>query len=46
MCKVEYGMDDDALLDETNFWRDYVKDHIPLAYAGIRDIMLRHKAEG
>ena len=46
MCRDEYGMDDDALLDETNFWREYVKDHIPPAYTGIRDIMQRHKAAG
>lgn len=46
MCKEEYGMDDAALLDETKFWGDYVKDHIPLAYSGIREIMERHKAEG
>ena len=46
MCRDEYGMDDEALLDETNFWRDYVKDHIPDAYKGIREIMERQKAEG
>ena len=46
MCRDEYGMDDAALKDETEFWREYVKDHIPDAYPGIGDIMRRHKAEG
>jgi len=46
MCRDEYGMDDADLLDETEFWREYVKDHIPAAYEGIKGIMDRHKAEG
>lgn len=46
MCRDEYGMDDEALLDETLFWRDYVKDHIPEAYPGIREIMERQRAAG
>ena len=46
MCLGEYGMDEAALLDETEFWQEYVKDHIPAAYPGIKEIMDRQKAQG
>ncbi|MGI5976072.1 MAG: HAD family hydrolase [Candidatus Limivicinus sp.] len=46
MCRGEYGMDDAALKIETEYWSEYVKDHIPAAYPGIREIMERQKAEG
>ena len=46
MCREEYGMDDELLDVEWRFWREYVKDHIPAAYPGIREIMARQKAEG
>lgn len=46
MCKDEYGMSDEELEGEALFWRNYVKDHIPDAYPGIRQIMERQKAEG
>lgn len=46
MCRDEYGMSDEELQAETEFWQEYVKDHIPTAYKGIREIMLRHKAQG
>ncbi len=46
MCHQDYGMTDADLEDETQFWRGYVKEHIPTAYKGIKEIMLRQKAEG
>lgn len=46
MCHEEYGMSDEDLEDESRFWAEYVKDHIPVAYPGIREIMERHKARG
>ena len=46
MCKSEYGMSDEDLEIEGAFWREYVKDHIPKAYTGIRQSMERQKAEG
>ena len=46
MCRDDYGMSEEDLLGEGAFWRDYVKDHIPLAYDGIREIMERHKVQG
>ena len=46
MCKEEYGMSDEDLEVEGAFWKEYVKDHVPAAYPGIRRIMERQKAEG
>ena len=46
MCREEYGMDEAMLDVEWRFWREYVKDHIPDAYPGIREIMQRQKEEG
>ena len=46
MCREEYGMSDEDLEQEGNFWREWVKDHIPAAYPGIREIMERQRAEG
>lgn len=46
MCREDYGMSDADLEDEVDFWREYVKGHIPAAYEGIRGIMERHKAQG
>ena len=38
---------DEAMLEvEWRFWREYVKDHIPESYPGIREIMQRQKEEG
>ena len=45
-CKEEFGMDDNMLLEETEYWKAWVADHIPVSYPGIREIMERQKAEG
>lgn len=45
-CRDIYGMDDEMLERETNFWLDYVSRHVPSAYSGMAELMLRHKAEG
>ena len=46
MCREEYGMDEATIAEEGRFWLGYVKDHIPAAYDGIREIMQRQKSEG
>ena len=46
MCKEEFGLTDEDMVTETEYWREYVKGHIPTAYAGVREIMERHRAEG
>ena len=45
-CQEYYGMRDADILDETEYWRAYVENHIPLAYPGIKEIMEAQKAEG
>ncbi|MBR3294358.1 MAG: HAD hydrolase-like protein [Oscillospiraceae bacterium] len=46
MCREDYGLSDEELLEETRFWQDYVCSHIPEVYPGIREIMQRQKAAG
>lgn len=46
MCREEYGMDEREIEQEVIFWQNYVKNHIPTAYDGIRELMLEHKAQG
>lgn len=46
MCREEYGMSDEELEREGQFWRAYVKDHIPRAFPGIRAVMERHREQG
>ncbi len=46
MCREDFGLTDEDLKIEEGFWRNYVKNHIPKAYPGIREIMERQKAEG
>ena len=46
MCREEYGMDDETLALETEYWQEYVRDRIPEAYPGIREIMLQQKQNG
>ena len=46
MCRERYGMTDADLAHEARFWQNYVKDHVPVAYPGVREIMERQRAEG
>ena len=46
MCRTDYSLSDEELVVETEYWREYVKGHIPTAYAGIRELMEAHKAQG
>ena len=46
MCREEYGMDEETIELEGKYWNNYVRTRIPAVYPGIRDIMLRHRAEG
>ena len=46
MCRERYGMTDEDLAFEARYWQDYVKNHIPAVYPGIRAIMEKQKAEG
>ena len=46
MCKEDYGLTDEDLDLEVQYWQDYVKNHIPTVYPGIREIMERQKEAG
>lgn len=42
----EIGLCDEELKDEETFWREYVKNHIPNAYEGMKEIIADFKAGG
>ena len=42
----EIGLSPEELAEEENFWREYVKNHIPGVYPEMKRIMERFKAEG
>ncbi|MBO7197008.1 MAG: HAD family phosphatase [Clostridia bacterium] len=42
----EIGLSDEELKEEEAFWREYVKNHIPNAYPGMKEIIAEFKAGG
>lgn len=42
----EVGLNQTELKEEEDFWRDFVKNHIPTAYEGFREIIGRFLSEG
>lgn len=42
----EIGLSAEELKEEEAFWRDYVKNHIPNAYPGMKEIIAEFKARG
>ena len=46
MCRKKYNFTEQELVDEYQGWQAYIKDHIPLPYPGIRELILRQKQEG
>ena len=42
----EIGLSESELAEEEVFWREYVKNHIPNAYAGMAEIIADFKAAG
>lgn len=42
----EIGLDEKELAEEEQFWREYVKNHIPNAYPGMAEIIADFKAGG
>ena len=46
MCREDYGMSDEELQDESEYWQAYVKNHIPSVYPGIREIMEEQRRRG
>lgn len=45
-CTEKLHMTDAELEQEVELWKNYVKNHIPKAYDGIKEIIERQKAEG
>ena len=46
MCRQDFGLDDRELALELEFWREYVRGHVPAAYPGIRELLQRHVDAG
>ena len=46
MCRSYWQFTEEELLDEYHGWKDYIRTHIPDPYPGIKEIILRQKAEG
>lgn len=46
MCRQWYGFTEQELVEEYLGWQEYIKDHIPLPYPGIADIIRRQKEAG
>ncbi len=42
----EIGLNEKELAEEEEFWREYVKNHIPNAYPGMKEIIADFKAGG
>ena len=40
------GLSDQEMEEEEAFWVEYVKDHIPLAYEGMKEILWKYKEQG
>ena len=40
------GLSEEEMRQEELFWRGYVKDHVPSAYSGIRQILEEHRQSG
>lgn len=46
LFRDELGLSDEEMDAEFRFWQEYLKTRIPIAYDGIREILVRHKAQG
>lgn len=46
MCREDFGMSEEEIRREGEFWLAWVRNHVPLAYPGIREIMQRHRDAG
>ena len=46
MCRQWYGFTEQELVDEYRGWQDYIMDHIPAPFPGIKEVIHRHKEAG
>ena len=42
----EVGMTHEQMIHEQNYWNEYVQQHVPRVYPGMREILWRQKREG
>lgn len=46
LCKRRFHMTEEDLEVEVNIWKNYVENHVPHAYPGIKEIIERFRKEG
>lgn len=46
LLRDEVGMDDEMLQQEHRFWDEYVQQHVPQCYEGMRELLWKHKEAG
>lgn len=46
MAKYDFGLSEEDLVTEVEYWNRYVQSHVPVVYEGIKTIMDRQKEEG
>ncbi len=46
MCRLCLGLTDAEIEEQFEFWKDYVRTHVPPAYEGLREILRRFKEKG
>lgn len=46
MCRKYFDMTDEELVHEQEFWREYVRGHIPKVYDGMRELLWHHVEAG
>lgn len=46
MCREDLQYTDRELDDHYRFWKSYVRSHIPPVYEGLKELLMRYRAEG
>lgn len=46
LFRDEIGMNEQEMLDEQNYWNNYVQTHIPVAFDGMRELLCAQKEQG
>ena len=46
MCRQDFHMTEQELVEEQDYWREYMKGHVPKAVPGIRQVLWRHVERG
>lgn len=46
MCRKWYGFTEQELVDEYNGWKEYITDHVPAPFPGIKTVIRRQKEAG